>query len=148
MKIGHAHLKVRDLDLAIEFYTELLDLKVIECAGGRYAFLSAGDMHHELGLQSVGADAPQPPPGSTGLFHVAFEVPDQSAFARVYQMLKESRVEVELVDHRISWAMYFDDPDGNGLEIYWDTRQESFGEQMWEGETLALPEEKLYQSEG
>ncbi|MBI3360599.1 MAG: VOC family protein [Chloroflexi bacterium] len=142
-KIGHANLKVRDLDRAIEFYTRFLNLKFVERVGNQYAFLSGGDFHHEIALQNVGPTAPQPHPFGTGLYHVAFEVPDRRSFALAYKTLTDAGVRVATVDHLISWAMYFDDPDGNGLEIYWDTRNEPGGEKLWQGVNGPLPEEKL-----
>jgi catechol 2,3-dioxygenase len=138
MKLGHVHLKVRDLDAAIAFYTHFLGLQVVERIGGQYAFLSGGELHHEIALQNVGMYAPMPSPHATGLYHVAFEAPDQSAFAEAYRALVSAGVEVVTVDHLISWAMYFADPDGNGLEIYWDRRHEPGGQMLWRGRNLQL----------
>lgn len=137
-KIGHAHLKVRSLDRAIDFYTRYLGLHLTERVGDNYAFLTTGTYHHEIALQQVGPNAPQPPAHATGLYHVAFEVPDKHAFASAYKTLTESGISVASVDHFISWAMYFDDPDGNGLEIYWNTRNEPGGRQLWHGENAPL----------
>lgn len=137
-KLGHAHLKVRDLDRAIAFYRDAFHLEVTEVVAGRYAFLSGGRLHHEIALQAVGPGAPQPPPHATGLYHVAFEVPDKRAFALAYRKLSDAGVSVALVDHLISWAMYFADPDGNGLEIYVDTRAEPAGRARWRGENRLL----------
>ena len=142
-KIGHAHLKVRDLDRAIAFYTRFFSLRLIERVGNHYAFLTGGDFHHEIALQNVGPSAPQPPPHGTGLYHVAFEVPDRGSLARAHKALTDAGIPVFPVDHLISWAIYFDDPDGNGLEIYWDTRNEPGGEKLWRGVNVPLPEEKL-----
>lgn len=142
-KIGHAHLKVRDLERAIAFYTRFFNLRLTERVGNQYAFLSGGDFHHEIALQNVGPDAPAPLPRSTGLYHVAFEVPDKRSLALAYQRLLEAGIPVATVDHLISWALYFSDPDGNGLEIYWDTRSESFGDTLWCGRNKPLPREKL-----
>jgi len=142
-KIAHAHLKVRDLDRAIEFYTRCFNLKLIERVGDQYAFLSGGDVHHEIALQNVGPHAPQPYPHGTGLYHIAFEVPDRRSLALAYQSLVEAGVSVAPVDHLISWALYFNDPDGNGLEIYWDTRDEPNGAKLWRGRNVPLPEEKI-----
>lgn len=142
-KIGHAHIKVRNLDRSIEFYTKFFDLQLTERVGDQYAFLSGGDFHHEIALQQVGQDAPQPSPSGTGLYHIAFEVPDRRSFAQAYQELLQAEVQVGAVDHLISWAMYFDDPSGNGLEIYWDTRQEPDGKELWYGHNIPLPEEKI-----
>lgn len=137
-KIGHAHLKVRNLDRSIGFYTHYLNMHVTERVGNSYVFLTSGAFHHEIALQYVGPDAPQPPAHSTGLYHVAFEVPDKRSFAAAYQALKRDGIEVAPVDHYISWAMYFDDPDGNGLEIYWDTRNEPHGRRLWHGDNAQL----------
>ncbi len=142
-KIGHAHLKVRDLDRSIAFYTRFFSLKLVERVGDLYAFLSGGDFHHEIALQNVGPNAPQPFPNGTGLYHVAFEVPDRRSFAQAYKTLAKADVPVATVDHLISWAMYFDDPDGNGLEIYWDTRNQPGGEKLWYGNNVPLPSEKI-----
>lgn len=142
-KIGHAHLKVRDLDQAIEFYTRFFSLKLVERVGDHYAFLTSGEFHHEIALQNVGPAAPQPHPAGTGLYHVAFEVPDRRSLALAYRRLAEAGVPAAPIDHLISWAIYFDDPDGNGLEIYWDTRHAPDGEQLWRGRNVPLPEEKL-----
>lgn len=76
-KIGHAHLKVRNLKRAVDFYTRFFNLQVIEQVEENYVFLSGGNFHHEIALQYVGPHAPQPPRTGTGLYHVAFEVPDQ-----------------------------------------------------------------------
>ncbi|MCC7161084.1 MAG: VOC family protein [Anaerolineae bacterium] len=137
-KIGHAHLKVRDLDRATAFYTRYLSLRFVERVGDMYVFLSGGEVHHEIALQNVGAYAPIPPPDAPGLYHVAFEVPDKESFARAFKTLTEAGVKVALVDHCISWAMYFDDPDGNGLEIYWDARNEPDAVKHWRGINLPL----------
>lgn len=142
-QIGHAHLKVRDLDRSIAFYTRFFSLKLVERVGDLYAFLSGGGLHHEIALQNAGPNAPQPIPSGTGLYHVAFEVPDRRSFALAYKTLAEADVPVATVDHLISWAMYFDDPDGNGLEIYWDTRNEPGGEKLWHGNNVPLPPEKI-----
>lgn len=145
-KIGHAHLKVRDLDRSIAFYTRFFDLKLVERVGDHYAFLSGGDRqgrHHEIALQGVGSNAPSPERHGIGLYHVAFEVPDRRSFALAYKALVDAGVAVGPVDHLISWAMYFDDPDGNGLEIYWDTRDEPGGEKLWRGVNVELTEQKL-----
>jgi catechol 2,3-dioxygenase len=142
-KIGHAHLKVRDLQRSVDFYTRFLGLHVTEQVDNAYVFLTGGTFHHEVALQNVGSNAPHPPAHGTGLYHVAFEVPDKRSFAAAYRTLKAAGISVATVDHYISWAMYFDDPDGNGLEIYWDTRDEPGGRQLWRGENAPLPEETI-----
>ena len=137
-QIGHAHLKVRDLERATAFYTRFFSLQVVERVGEGYVFLSGGARHHELALQHVGVDAPMPPRQATGLNHVAFETPDKISFARAYQALTDAGIHVTIVDHCVSWSMYFDDPDGNGLEIYWDERGEPDGMKHWRGVNLPL----------
>ena len=150
MKIGHAHIKVRDLERAVEFYCEFLDLKVTESIGEHFVFLtSAGDgaqlpMHHEIALQRVPASAPVPGRFAVGLFHVAFEVPSKAAFAHSVNRLQDAGIPMAAVDHRISWAVYFSDPDGNGLEIYWDTRKEPSGSMLWERNDRALTTEQIF----
>ncbi|HRL12691.1 MAG TPA: VOC family protein [Aggregatilineales bacterium] len=142
-RIGHAHLKVRNLERALAFYTRFFDLDVVEQVGS-YAFLSGGEFHHEIALQALGDHAPLASRGTVGLYHVAFEVPDARAFAQAYQALTEAGVAVGAVDHRISWAMYFNDPDGNGLEIYWDTRHLATGASLWHGANLPLSDETIF----
>ncbi len=142
-RIGHAHLKVRDLDRATAFYTRFFSLHVVERVADAYVFLTGSDMHHELALKNVGPDAPAPAAEGSGLYHVAFEVPDKVSFARAYQTLIEAGIKVATVDHCISWAMYFDDPDGNGLEIYWDARHEPDGVMHWRGINLPLEAEDI-----
>ncbi|MFB6296047.1 MAG: VOC family protein [Halobacteriales archaeon] len=120
--LGHVHLRVRDLDRSLDFYTGPLDLDVNE-RHGRYAFLTWGEHHHDVALQEVGADAPGPGRG-VGLYHAAIEVDDEGALEDIYRRLQERDVRVSPVDHGISRAIYFDDPDGNGLEVYVDAREE------------------------
>jgi catechol 2,3-dioxygenase len=128
--VGHVHLKVRDVDRAIEFYTETLGLEVTE-RHGRYAFCSWGEHHHDVALQGLGENAPGPGPG-VGMYHAAFEVASGEALRNVFERLQDRDVRVSPVDHGISKALYFDDPDGNGLEVYLDTRAEHDIEH-WEG---------------
>ncbi|MFC7138695.1 VOC family protein [Halosimplex aquaticum] len=128
--VGHVHLKVRDLERALAFYRSVLGLDVTE-REGRYVFLSWGERHHDVALQEVGAGADGPGPG-VGLYHVAFEVEAPSALAAVFERLRDREVQVSPVDHGISKALYFADPDGNGIEVYLDTR-ESRAETAWRG---------------
>lgn len=156
-ELGHVHLKVRDVDRAVEFYRDVLGLDVTERVGN-YAFLSLdsearsasdnvsgetarGVKHHDVALQEVGEDAPGPGRG-VGLYHAAFEVPDAEALRGTYRRLRERDVEVSPVDHRISKALYFDDPDGNGLEVYLDTR-EANDRWTWEGENARFDPDSM-----
>lgn len=141
--VSHVHLKVGDLDRAVDFYTRFFHLRVVERVGDHYAFLTGSSVHHEIALQNVGPRAPQSDPLGTGLYHVAFEVPDKRSLAQAYQALTEAGIDVAPVDHLISWAIYFNDPDGNGLEIFWDTRNEPGGATLWHGRNLPLSEETL-----
>ncbi|HEX9039114.1 MAG TPA: VOC family protein [Ktedonobacterales bacterium] len=142
-KIGHAHLKVRDLDRAVAFYERFLKFGVKERVADHYVFMTGGAFHHEIALQRVAPNAPSPSPQGTGLYHVAFEVPSKRDFAAAYATLRDAGIAVAPVDHYISWAMYFDDPDGNGLEIYCDTRGEPDGRTLWAGDNIDLPSEKI-----
>ena len=144
-KLGHVHIKVSDLNRSIEFYTRFFNLKVVERIGSHYAFLSGSEAHHELALQNVGPHAPQPEPDGIGLYHIAFEVPDRASFANAYKTLTNAEIEVYPVNHFISWALYFSDPDGNGLEIYLDTRKESQGDHLWHGYSEPLSREEILQ---
>jgi catechol 2,3-dioxygenase len=128
--LGHVHLKVREVDRAVAFYRDVLGLAVRE-RSGRYAFLTYGDVHHDLALQAVPADADEGPGPGVGLYHAAFEAPDAAALAATHERLREREVAVSPVDHGISKALYFDDPDGNGLEVYLDTRDDP--DEEWGG---------------
>lgn len=130
-KLGHVHLKVRDLDDSVAFYRDVLGLSVTE-RYANYAFLTFGDRHHDVALQAVGPDASGPRMG-VGLYHAAFEVESPDALRRTAERLSDRGVSVTPVDHRISKALYFDDPDGNGVEVYLDTREET-GREEWRGE--------------
>ncbi|PSP56637.1 biphenyl-2,3-diol 1,2-dioxygenase [Halobacteriales archaeon QS_1_67_19] len=140
LELGHVHLKVRDVDRSVEFYRDALGLAVTERAG-RFAFLSGGEKHHEVALQELGPDASDPGRG-VGLYHAAFEVATPEALAATDRRLRERGVAVTPVDHGISEALYFDDPDGNGLEVYLDTRAERDRE-AWRGRNEPFDPESL-----
>jgi len=127
--LGHVHLRVRDVDESIAFYTDVFDLDVGE-RHDRYAFLTFGEHHHDVALQEVAPEAPGPGHG-VGLYHAAFEVPDLPALASLDWRLRDRGVEVSPVDHGISKALYFPDPSGNGLEAYVDTRETT--DEAWGG---------------
>jgi catechol 2,3-dioxygenase len=142
-KLGHAQLKVRDLPRAIEFYTRFCGLQLIEQVGDDYAFLGDASGRRELALQQIGPYAPAAPARGVGLAHLGFEVADRESFVRAYRALQEAGVCASAVDHRISWALYFADPDGNGVEIHWDTRDQPGGAALWRGRNVTLPACKL-----
>ncbi|WP_049902348.1 VOC family protein [Halococcus agarilyticus] len=128
--LGHVHLKVRDVERAVAFYTDVFDLDVGD-RYGPFVFLTFGDHHHDVALQEVGSDATGSGPG-VGLYHAAFEVESREGLRRIYETLDERGVRVDPIDHGISEALYFDDPDGNGLEAYRDTRAEN-DRNEWQG---------------
>ncbi len=127
-KIGHIHLKVADLERAIGFYSGLLGMTVMARYGTQAAFLSAGGYHHHIGLntwESKGGSAP--PPGHTGLYHTAILYPSRAALAEVFRRVVDAGWPVDgAADHGVSEAIYFSDPDGNGVEIYRDRPKEEW----------------------
>ncbi len=136
--LAAVHLRVRDLARSVAFYTRFLDLRVTEEVPGAFAFLSGGGRHHEVALQQARAGAPAPDAEGAGLQHVAFAVPDRHAFAQAYDAVTRAGVPVVAVDHGIAWALYFPDPDGNGVAITWDRRAEPDGTAQWDGRSLPL----------
>jgi catechol 2,3-dioxygenase len=120
--IGHVHLKVSDLNRALAFYHGVLGFDVTQRFADTAAFLSAGAYHHHIGLntwESRGAGAP--PSNTTGLYHFAIRYPDRAALSDALRRLEDARVPLDgASDHGVSEALYLRDPDGNGLELYWD----------------------------
>jgi catechol 2,3-dioxygenase len=120
--IGHIHLKVADLDRALAFYHGVLGFELTARLGPSAAFLSAGGYHHHIGLntwESRGGAAP--PSGTTGLYHAAIRYPDRAALGDALRRLVDAHIPLEgASDHGVSEALYLRDPDGNGLELYWD----------------------------
>ncbi|MBS1889071.1 MAG: VOC family protein [Actinobacteria bacterium] len=120
--IGHVHLKVSDIERALDFYCGVLGFELMQRYGAEAAFVSAGGYHHHIGLntwQSRGG--PPPAPGTTGLFHLAIRYPTRAALADALRRLIEARVPLQgASDHGVSEALYLADPDGNGIELYWD----------------------------
>ncbi|HEX9655954.1 MAG TPA: VOC family protein [Bacteroidota bacterium] len=123
--IGHVHLKVADLGRAIAFYHGILGFAITQRMGNSAAFLSAGGYHHHIGLntwESLGGSPP--PPGSTGLYHVAIRYPDRRTLGDALRRLEEASIPLEgAADHGVSEALYLRDPDNNGVELYWDRPQ-------------------------
>jgi catechol 2,3-dioxygenase len=120
--IGHVHLKVSNLDRALAFYSGVLGFEVTQRMGASAAFLSAGGYHHHIGLNTWDSQRGTPPaPGSTGLYHFAIRYPDRPALGDALRRLREGAVPLDgASDHGVSEALYLRDPDGNGLELYWD----------------------------
>jgi catechol 2,3-dioxygenase len=124
-RIGHVHLKVADLERAIAFYSDMLGFTVTSRYGKGAAFLSAGGYHHHIGLNTwESKDGTQPPPHHTGLYHTAILYPSRADLARVFKRVVDSGWTIDgAADHGVSEAIYFRDPDGNGVEIYRDRPQ-------------------------
>ena len=120
--IGHVHLKVSDLDRALAFYNGVLGFELTQRMGSSAAFLSAGGYHHHIGLNTWESRRGAPPaPGTTGLYHFAIRYPDRASLGDALRRLRSAGVPLEgAADHGVSEAIYLRDPDGNGLELYWD----------------------------
>ena len=122
---GHVHLRVADLDRALAFYRDALGFGVTadaRRAGLDMVLLAAGDYHHHIGLNTWGSeDATPPPPGHTGLYHVAFLYPDQRELGRAVRRLLDHGYPIgHATDHGGTVSVYLEDPDGNGVELYYD----------------------------
>jgi catechol 2,3-dioxygenase len=126
--IGHIHLKVADVDRALEFYCGVLGFELMQRYGEDAAFVSAGGYHHHIGLNSWESKGGSPPArGTTGLFHLAIRYPSRRSLADALQRLIDARVPLDgASDHGVSEALYLADPDGNGIELYWDRAKEDW----------------------
>ena len=122
VSIGHVHLKVADLQRALDFYGGVLGFEVTQLYGDQAAFLSAGSYHHHLGLNTWFSSGGAPPSArSTGLFHVAILYPTRAELADALRRLQAAHIPLTgASDHGVSEALYLDDPDHNGVELYWD----------------------------
>ena len=122
VRMGHVHLKVADLERALAFYQGVLGFELTQRMGNSAAFLSAGGYHHHIGLntwESAGGVAP--PQGTTGLYHLAIVYPTRAELADAQRRLIEADIPLDgAADHGVSEALYLRDPDGNGVELYWD----------------------------
>jgi catechol 2,3-dioxygenase len=121
-EIGHVHLKVADLERAVSFYSGVLGFEVTQRMGQSAVFLSAGGYHHHIGLNTWESQGGSPPArGTTGLYHFAIRYADRASLGDALRRLREARVPLEgASDHGVSEALYLRDPDGNGVELYWD----------------------------
>jgi catechol 2,3-dioxygenase len=121
-RIGHIHLKVADLERSLRFYRDLLGFEVTMMYGDQAAFISAGGYHHHIGLNTwYSKNAPKAPKQNVGLFHTAILYPERKDLATILQRLIDENYPLTgASDHGVSEALYLDDPDGNGVELYWD----------------------------
>lgn len=121
-RIGHVHLKVTDLDTALSFYRDLLGFEITQRYGNSAVFLSAGGYHHHIGLNTWHSKGKGPAlVNAAGLYHTAILYPERKDLAAVLQRLIEARYPITgMADHGVSEAIYLDDKDGNGVELYWD----------------------------
>lgn len=126
--IGHVHLKVSDLDRALEFYRDLLGFELTTMYGDQAAFLSAGGDHHHIGLNTWHSRGGEPAPQSSpGLYHTAFLYPTRKNLAEILQRLIDHGYPISgASDHGVSEAIYLNDPDGNGVELYCDRPKEEW----------------------
>jgi catechol 2,3-dioxygenase len=127
-RIGHVHLKVADIDRALAFYSGVLGFELTQRYGPGAAFVSAGGYHHHIGLNTwESKGGPAPPPGSTGLYHLAILYPTRAALADALRRLIKAGIPLDgASDHGVSEALYLRDPDQNGVELYWDRAEEEW----------------------
>ncbi len=120
--IGHVHLKVADLERALGFYVGVLGFALTQRMGAAAAFVSAGGYHHHIGLNTwESRGGSPPPPGTTGLYHLAIRYPNRASLADALRRVQAAGIPLEgASDHGVSEALYLRDPDGNGVELYWD----------------------------
>jgi len=125
-RIGHVHLKVADLERSLQFYTGVLGFELMMMYGDSAAFVSAGGYHHHIGLNTWHSKgSPHAPASSVGLYHTAILYPTRKDLAVIFDRLRKNNYPlVGASDHGVSEALYLDDPDGNGVELYWDRPQE------------------------
>ncbi len=120
--IGHVHLKVSNIERALDFYQGLLGFEVIQRRGEDAVFISAGGYHHHIGLNTWHSlDMPSAPKNAAGLFHIAILYPTRKDLSAILRRLIDAGVKIEgASDHGVSEALYLSDPDQNGIELYWD----------------------------
>lgn len=121
-RIGHVHLKVANMERSLDFYCGLLGFEQTTALGNDAVFISAGGYHHHIGLNMwLSKDAPPAPKHSAGLFHTAILYPERADLAAILRRIKQSEYSLTgAADHGVSEALYLDDPDQNGVELYWD----------------------------
>ena len=128
VRIGHVHLKVADLERAVAFYRDVIGFEITQRYGLEAAFLSAGGYHHHIGLNTwESAGGKPPPPGTTGLYHVAILYRTRAELAAALRRVLEAGIPLDgASDHGVSEALYLRDPDNNGVELYWDRPKEQW----------------------
>ncbi|MBE0543031.1 MAG: VOC family protein [Verrucomicrobia bacterium] len=128
VRIGHVHLKVADLERALAFYRDVLGFELTQRYGRQAAFLAAGGYHHHIGLNTWESQGGSPPPaGTTGLYHLAILYPTRMELADALRRVLAAGIELDgASDHGVSEALYLRDPDGNGVELYWDRPKEQW----------------------
>src|SRR5215471_9268497 len=127
-RIGHAHLKVADIERSLKFYRDLLGFEVMQYYGSSAVFISAGGYHHHIGLNTwYSKNAPPAPVRAAGLYHTAILYPTRKDLAVVLKRLLDKGYPLTgAADHGVSEAIYLDDPDRNGVELYWDKPKEQW----------------------
>ena len=127
-RIGHVHLKVSDIQRSLDFYHGLLGFEIVTTYGDQAVFISAGGYHHHIGLNTWHSkDAPPARKEGVGLYHTAVLYPTRKDLAEIYERLREANYPLTgASDHGVSEALYLNDPDGNGVELYWDRPKESW----------------------
>ena len=142
-RIGHVHLRVADLSRALDFYVGVLGFQLMQQYGDQAAFISAGGYHHHIGLNTwESRGGTPPPPGHTGLFHTAILYPTRAALADALRRLIAAKIPLDgASDHGVSEALYLRDPDGNGVELYWDRPEAQWPRDAQGG--LAMVTERL-----
>ncbi len=141
--IGHVHLKVSDLERSVRFYRDVLGFDVMQQFGDQAAFLSAGGYHHHIGLNTwESRDGTPPPAGHTGLYHFAILLPNRKELAKVVKRLLDNKYPLQgATDHGVSEAIYLEDPDQNGIELYVDRSRDEWPK---DGDTLSMTTKPLY----
>ncbi len=124
-RIGHVHLKVSEIERSLAFYCGVLGFELQQRYGAQAAFVSAGGYHHHIGLNTWESEGgTPPPPGTTGLFHMAILYPTRADLADALKRLAAAKIPLDgASDHGVSEALYLHDPDHNGIELYWDKPQ-------------------------
>lgn len=127
-RIGHVHLKVADLERSLKFYRDILGFQVMQYYGDAAVFISAGGYHHHIGLNTwYSKNGSAPPPNATGLFHTAILYPTRKDLAEILKRLVDANYPLTgASDHGVSEALYMNDPDKNGVELYWDRPKEQW----------------------